>query len=419
MMNATNGHDDHVHQGKVGNNEMLSMEMESLHPGTTTVRRSKDEPKVLAQIWMFIKLLIETYPKVFSTIGLFGLGFFMYKAVKLSQPPMQRHKIQHHDEYSNIPLDYDFKAAQIDHWCLFGGDSACKCEDVTEPLPREEIPGWLAKHETNKASIKLDYDYDVVFLGDDIIEAANGTWYGRLRPEGAAIKEDWKSAFGENSGMEGLALGIAGDSASNLMWRLTHGEMPKELFSKVFWISIGSNDLSRGGCSEEATVLGILRVAEEVAFHNTMSIVVIQGILPRSPNNDGSLVPSKKQVKPLFGKKHPESYYADLARNRYLLWPSIKAVNKELEDFCEKHDKIVYFDASQLFLGTTSNDRFTSTNGKIIAELMDDYVHPSRQGHQVLNDAMKKQLEDIIFDEDETNDIVEPGGGRRPNFLRV
>lgn len=38
---------------------------------------------------------------------------------------------------------------------------------------------------------------------------------------------------------DGLALGIAGDKSPNLLWRLQHGEMPKNLKSKVFWLLIG------------------------------------------------------------------------------------------------------------------------------------------------------------------------------------
>jgi hypothetical protein len=61
------------------------------------------------------------------------------------------------------------------------------------------------------------------------------------------------------------------------------------LSTNVWWLLVGTNDLGRGGCSEEATVLGILRTAEELHYSHPDAVIVIQGILPRSNRPDGSL----------------------------------------------------------------------------------------------------------------------------------
>jgi hypothetical protein len=45
--------------------------------------------------------------------------------------------------------------------------------------------------------------------------------------------------------VEGVALGIAGDTAPNVLWRLMHGEMPDYVTPKVWWLSLGNNDLGR------------------------------------------------------------------------------------------------------------------------------------------------------------------------------
>mmetsp|Transcript_18880 Transcript_18880/g.44122 ORF Transcript_18880/g.44122 Transcript_18880/m.44122 type:complete len:207 (-) Transcript_18880:139-759(-) len=199
--------------------------------------------------------------------------------------------------------------------------------------------------------------------------------------------------------------------SANLLWRMKHGEMPEEMYAKVWWISIGSNDLARGGCSEEATVLGILRVAEEVYFNNPRSVVVIQGILPRSSRRDGSLK-STSTHSPLFGKRKPASKASEIALRNQQLWPSIKAVNKELEDFCKKHEHIVYFDASKLFLGNIGNSVYKSKTDQIVTDLMPDYIHLSPEGHQHLNNAILEEFNNIVLDEDEKNDI-EDGGTRK------
>ena len=70
-------------------------------------------------------------------------------------------------------------------------------------------------------------------------------------------------------------MGISGDTAPNLLWRLMNGEMPFGLNPKVWWVHIGINDLSLKGCSEEVVLLGILRVVEEIQNLDPMGIIVI------------------------------------------------------------------------------------------------------------------------------------------------
>jgi lysophospholipase L1-like esterase len=189
--------------------------------------------------------------------------------------------------------------------------------------------------------------------------------------------------------------------------------MPRDLQSKVWWLWIGTNDLARGGCSEEATVLGILRAAEEIVYHNPDCVVVIMAILPRSSRADGSLEPKRPHRVDHFFSKNTEEQEVERARREFLLWPSIQAVNAELKSFCEKHDYLIYFDASAFFLGSVGNEYFKGHKQEIMGDLMPDYVHPSYHGYKVLGDAIHDELQRIILDEDEENDIEEkPGGGR-------
>jgi hypothetical protein len=115
--------------------------------------------------------------------------------------------------------------------------------------------------------------------------------------------------------------------------------MPKRLYTKVWWISIGANDLTLGGCSEEAVVLGILRIAEEVASRDKNAAVVIQGILPRSTRSDGSVEP-RAFGHHVFAAPHNAQTKVKQARDHYQFWPSIQNINKELAAFCEKHNHL-------------------------------------------------------------------------------
>ena len=248
-------------------------------------------------------------------------------------------------------------------------------------------------------------------------EARNGKKLNLALPDGERIKKNFYDTFVDGDDLElpmnVLSLGIAGDSTSNLLWRIQHGEMPPNLFSKVWWISIGANDMARGGCSEEATTLGILRVAEEVAYNNQGSIVVVSAILPRSNQKDGNLAPVSAGHVPLFGKKHTEKHNAEEARKRFQLWPSIKSVNEQVEGFCTEHKHIVYFNADDLFLGTVSNFKYRGKTQQIMADLMPDYKNPSLEGHKILNKAIREEYDNIVLDGDEDNDIEEKGGNRQ------
>jgi hypothetical protein len=77
----------------------------------------------------------------------------------------------------------------------------------------------------------------------------DGRWMGR-RDRSTGLKNlerEFIQHFRKASGaiVEGVALGIAGDTAPNVLWRLLHGEMPDYLTPKVWWLSLGNNDLGR------------------------------------------------------------------------------------------------------------------------------------------------------------------------------
>ena len=192
-----------------------------------------------------------------------------------------------------------------------------------------------------------------------------------------------------------------------MLWRLEHGEMPENLNANVFWLMLGTSDLARGGCSEEAVVLGMLRVAEEIHDKFPQAVIVIQGILPRTSREDGLLEP-RSMHKQLLGKHHTEKYYAEMAKNAFLLWPSIQAINDMLAKFCKGHEYFVYFDAAALFLSEVRDPKIGKTY-KIVKKLMPDFVHPSPDGWKILGKAIYKEYNRIVLDEDQENEIETQG----------
>jgi hypothetical protein len=200
---------------------MDPLEMEELHPrpSARAVRShahhySSNQCRTAC---MLLKLYMEAYPLI-STIIFFALLLLVVILfVETTTHTDRRHQLTH--DYSRIDAHYNFRAARIDHWCLFGGDDSCQCDDFTEPTSREEMKGWLEAHRENvkRAQASVKKDLDVVFVGDEVTELWNGRLMNlpiSLNPNGQAIKEYFDRTFTKKGGgqFEGLALGIAGDS---------------------------------------------------------------------------------------------------------------------------------------------------------------------------------------------------------------
>lgn len=95
----------------------------------------------------------------------------------------------------------------------------------------------------------------------------------------------------------------------------------------------------------------------------------------------------------------------ETAKKEFVLWPSIVNINKQIEEFCGKHEHTVYFDVSHFFLGTMGNEFYHTKHEEIIKDLMPDFAHPSAEGMTVMGDAIAREVIRIIYDEDEGNDI--------------
>jgi len=139
----------------------------------------------------------------------------------------------------------------------------------------------------------------------------------------------------------------------------------------VYWILIGTNDLG-SGCSAEIVLVGILRVIEELLLKQPQSVIVINGILPRST----------------------------IAANGYLLynhsfWKDIASINQALEQYTQHRSKqLHYFDARDLFLVDASVK--DESQLQIQLDLMPDLLHPSALGYQKWGEAIVEKLKTIL-----------------------
>jgi hypothetical protein len=205
--------------------DVTPLEMEPMQIDSSTNSSSRRQPTFsfgyrLGQLLELIKLHIEYYPRVASCIAAMGVGVLVYFFVLLFRRPVTRNQL--YRDYSAIDMDYNFQASRVDHWCLWGGDDQCACDDFTEPLSRSEKKDWLKTHKANVDRIDPTKTYNVVFYGDEVVEGWNGFALGKpLLPveKGTQVRTYFTETFTKDGGGEfdGLALGVRGDVVSGVM----------------------------------------------------------------------------------------------------------------------------------------------------------------------------------------------------------
>lgn len=113
---------------------------------------------------------------------------------------------QYDSSSSNVALSH------VKRWCLHndGGqdDNHCHCPNPLEPLPpRVSHPKYLKQHQINaKMAATVEQKKDIVFLGDSITQH----WLDRKGNKAVFNKYFTK----EEAELDGLALGVSGDTVS-------------------------------------------------------------------------------------------------------------------------------------------------------------------------------------------------------------
>lgn len=152
--------------------------------------------------------------------------------------------------------------------------------------------------------------------------------------------------------------------------------------SPVFWLLIGTNDMGWAWCSPEVTLIGILRVVEELRAKKPGSTIVINSLLPRTFD---------KEKGKLLWEKEP-GHTID-ANNPPSLWKDIQAINEQLEKYSRTRDNVEFFDVNDIFLKDTL---VAEKDMQINKDLMGDYLHPSASGYKLWGDEIVKKLDFLL-----------------------
>ena len=214
------------------------------------------------------------------------ISFLVYALVTLTGSSQSIGVIKY--DFSSIHSQYDFDIGKIDHWCVAGGDK-CNCPDPLHATPRLHR-AWHKAVDRHKRMIVENPNPDVAFVGQTLIEALNGRINGndmRKAEFFGRINHIFTKKFGSSdrnvqkqNPVQGIAMGLTGDHSSHVLWRLMNGELHDLLNPKIWWLVLGMEDIGRYGCSEEITVMGVLRIVEEIKKKRPQAKIVVNSLLP-------------------------------------------------------------------------------------------------------------------------------------------
>lgn len=202
---------------------------------------------------------------------------------------------------------------------------------------------WVVRHDeilalNQPGAIRAD----VVLIGDSITHF----WSGEPKAKRVSGKESWDKWISPH---HPINLGYGWDRTENVLWRLRHGEIAG-LKPKAFVVLIGTNNLS-GFNPPAQTAEGVAEVCRELRRQAPQAKIMLLAILPR-------------QAKP------------DATRQRVTdTNVLLKAQAPQIAD--------AYLDLT---------DKLVEADGSILKETMNDYLHPTNKGYEVMGAAIDAQL---------------------------
>ena len=142
---------------------------------------------------------------------------------------------------------------------------------------------------------------------------------------------------------------------------------------KIWFLSVGTNDLFEEKCTDRFVVASILNVVKVIHDLKPTAVFIIHGILPRKDN--------------------PKSKSQFLKKN----WKYAQTINTQIRKFCEHSPRLYYMQAGPLFLEETES----KGRRQIAQELLKDGVHPTKKGLEVWGDYIVKRVRQILRDIEE------------------
>jgi lysophospholipase L1-like esterase len=238
--------------------------------------------------------------------------------------------------------------------------AAVTAAPADQPAPRTDANSRLA-HEQLVAKAKQG-GIDVYFLGDSITRR-----WGCSDAKYAPMLANWRANFfGWNAGN----FGWGADRTENILWRIGNGELDG-VNPKVIVLLAGTNNVG-GPPGDEAKVAdvtrGIAAIVQTCRDKAPNATIILTAIFPR--NDTPGAMPTIDQINANLAK------LADGKRVRFL----------------------------------NVNDKLADKDGKLLAGMMEDKLHPTVKGYQVWADGLRPILTEILGPPGKTDHAPPPTG---------
>ena len=208
-----------------------------------------------------------------------------------------------------------------------------------DPVDRQN-DWWVARHAANVERMNQG-DIDLLLIGDSITHA----WDRH--------EELFERFFGQ---YKTINLGFSGDQTAHVLWRLEN--LPLDQISpKVAMIMIGTNNIGhREGSTPREAAEGIVAIVQKLQQQYPRIQIIVLKVFPRDEQPDGEY------------------------RRR------VNEINAALPGLLRRGNQGFVFlvDINAIFL-----DR----NGILPKEIMDDFLHPGREGYERWGNAVAPYLE--------------------------
>jgi lysophospholipase L1-like esterase len=164
-------------------------------------------------------------------------------------------------------------------------------------------PWWAERHNALLEQIKTDSGTQLLLIGDSI---TNNFEKAKLPDEN--FEPTWRQFYAPR---KALNLGFSGDTTSNVLWRLEHGELAG-LHPKAAVVLIGTDNTAHGQSAEQ-TEAGIDAVVAELEQRLPDTKILLLGILPSGISNQkNSLDGAVNQYLAACYGENPRVTYLDI-----------------------------------------------------------------------------------------------------------
>ena len=209
------------------------------------------------------------------------------------------------------------------------------------PATRSTPTNWLARHEGFVQEAKKG-GVDILFLGDSITDM----W----RNKGVNV---WNKCYAPRHAAN---FGIGGDKTQHVLWRIEHGELDG-IKPKVVVLMIGTNNSHADPAADIAKAIKM--IIDDIRARLPETKILLLAIFPRNKPTD---MPEKIE--------------------------KIHQVNELIAQYADGK-KVKFLDIGPKLVGT---------DGKVPADIMADFLHPTEKGYQIWADAMNPTLDAMMKD---------------------